>query len=141
MNWGKAIIVVFIVFAGFIGGMVYWMSRERVDLVRDDYYQTEVLYQKQIDRMTNARQKTPMNMTYQKKTHQIAVALPATLVKGEIHFYRPADRQLDFIVPIPAVHTNRQLVSTAKLARGYWRVQFTWSDGQYGYYTEDDIFL
>ncbi len=141
MNWGKAIIIVFIVFAGFIGSMVYWMSRERIDLVRDDYYQTEVLYQKQIDRIANARRINPITMTYQRETHQVTVVLPATLIKGEIHFYRPADRQLDFIVPIPAVHTNRQVVSTATLAEGYWRVQFTWSDGRHSYYTEETIFL
>lgn len=141
MNWGKAIVLTFVLFAGFIGGMVYWMHRERVDLVRDDYYQTEMVYQKQIDRMTNARHEKPMGMVYRAKTQQLAVTLPATLVKGDIHFYRPADRQLDFTVRIPTVHTGQQVVSTAKLARGYWRVQFTWSDGQHGYYTEEDIFL
>lgn len=141
MNWGKAIVLTFILFAGFIGFMVFWMHRERVDLVRDDYYQTEIVYQKQIDRMTNARHEKPMGMTYQAKTQQLAVALPATLRKGEIHFYRPADRQLDFLVRIPTAHTSQQVVSTAKLARGYWRIQFTWSDGQHGYYTEEDIFL
>ena len=51
MNWGKAIVLTFVLFAGFIGFMVFWMHRERVDLVRDDYCQTEVVYQKQIDRM------------------------------------------------------------------------------------------
>lgn len=141
MNWGKAIVLTFILFAGFVGYMVYRMHHERVDLVRDDYYQTEIVYQKQIDRMTNARHEKPMGMTYQAKTQQLAVAIPATLRKGEIHFYRPADRQLDFVVPIPAVHKGREVVSTANLAKGYWRVQFTWSDGQHGYYTEEDIFL
>lgn len=141
MNWGKSIVLTFVLFAGFVGYMVYRMHRERVDLVRDDYYQTEITYQKQIDRMANARHKKPMDMTYQATTQQLTVALPATLRRGEIHFYRPADRQLDFIVRVPAAHANRQVVSTADLARGYWRVQFTWSDGQHGYYTEEDIFL
>lgn len=141
MNWGKAVVLTFALFAGFVGFMVYRMHRERIDLVRDDYYQTEMVYQKQIDRMTNARHEKPMNMTYQASTRQLAVALPATLRRGEIHFYRPADRQLDFVVRIPAVHKSQQVVSTANVAKGYWRVQFTWSDGQHGYYTEEDIFL
>ena len=81
MNWGKAIVLTFVLFAGFIGIMVFWMHRERIDLVRDDYYQTEIGYQQQIDRMTNARHKKPMDMTYQATTQQLTVALPATLRK------------------------------------------------------------
>lgn len=141
MNWGKAIVLAFILFAGFIGFMIYRMHRQRVDLVRDDYYQTEIVYQQQIDRMKNARRKKPVNMTYQSKSQQVVIPLPTALRHGDIHFYRPADRQLDFIVRIPPAHANRQVVSTARLARGHWRVQFTWSDGERDYYTEENLFL
>ncbi len=141
MNWGKAIVLTFILFAGFIGVMIYRMCRQSVDLVRDDYYQTEIAYQQQIDRIANARQNKPMLMTFQADTQQFTIVLPTALRKGDLHFYRPADRELDFNVPIPAAHASRQVVSTAKLARGYWRVQFTWSDGEHDYYNEDDLFL
>ncbi len=141
MNWGKAIVLTFILFAGFIGVMIYRMCRQSVDLVRDDYYQTEIVYQQQIDRIANARQNKPISMTFQADSQQFTIVLPMALRKGELHFYRPANRELDFNVPIPIAHTSRQVVSTAKLARGYWRVQFTWSDGEHDYYNEDDLFL
>ena len=141
MNWGKAIVLTFIVFAGFIGLMIYRMCRERVDLVRDDYYQTEIAYQQQIDRIANTQKSVPIAMIYLSLAQQYTVSLPGTLRRGELHFYRPADSQLDFVVRIPASHTSRQTVSTAKLARGPWRVQFTWSDGQRDYYTEENLML
>jgi len=142
MNWGKSIVVVFILFAGFIGTMVVLMSRERIDLVRDDYYQDELTYQQHIDRVGNtARLTTPLKMTYQEDRQQVTFVLADSLRRGEISFYRPADRQQDFRVLIPAQHAVRQVVPTARLARGYWRVKVTWTDGQRDYYTENELFL
>lgn len=141
MNWGKSIVLTFIVFAGFIGTMVYKMTRQSVDLVRDDYYQTEMTYQQQIDRKANTSRRNPVNVTYEAAQQQLAIALPTTLRKGEVHFYRPSDRQLDFNVSLVDKHTGSQTVSTARMLRGYWRVQLTWSDDQRDYYAEQDLFL
>ncbi|AUD04266.1 FixH family protein [Spirosoma pollinicola] len=141
MNWGKSIVLTFVVFAGFIGTMVYKMTRQSVDLVRDDYYQTEMTYQQQIDREINARQKSPVNMTYQADKNQFAIELPATLRKGDIHFYRPSNLKLDFSIPLDASQVGTKVVSTAKLARGRWLVKLNWSDDQREYYTEQELSL
>ncbi|WP_338874650.1 FixH family protein [Spirosoma sp. SC4-14] len=141
MNWGQAIVLTFILFAGFIGVMVFRMSRQRVDLVRDDYYQTEIAFQQHINQVANAHKNPAVGINYQADRQQVAFTLPASLNKGEILFYRPSDRQQDFNVQIPANHQRQQTVSTAPLKRGFWRVQLTWSDGQQDYYTEQDLFL
>lgn len=141
MNWGKAIILVFVLFVGFIGTMVVQMTRQRVDLVSDTYYQNEIDFQQHIDRVTNARLNPSVTMTYQSDQQQVVFVLPTNLQKGEITFYRPGDRRQDFRVIIPAQHPIRQVVPTKSLAKGNWRVQFTWSDGQRAYYKEEQIFL
>jgi len=141
MNWGQAIVLTFILFAGFIGVMVFRMSRQRVDLVRDDYYQTEIAFQQHIDQVTNAKKNPAVGINYQSDHKQVAFTLPASLSKGQILFYRPSDRRQDFNVSIPANHPHQQTVSTAALHKGFWRVQLTWSDGQREYYTEQDLFL
>ncbi|GAB2515687.1 FixH family protein [Spirosoma aerophilum] len=141
MNWGKSIVLTFVLFAGFIGTMVYKMTRQSVDLVRDDYYQTEMAYQQQIERVANARRQEPVAMDFVASKQQFTIALPKMLRTGDIRFYRPSDRKLDFIVPVDVPSRGQQLVSTADLARGYWRVQLTWTDGQRDYYTEQDLFL
>jgi len=142
MNWGKSIVLTFILFAGFIGTMVFWMTRQRVDLVRDDYYQTELEYQQQINRLNNtARQGQTAPMTYEPSRQEVAVVLPQTLRKGEITFYRPADRREDFKLVIPDQHGTRQVISTERLSKGYWKVQLTWSDGRLEYFTEKEIFV
>ncbi|GAB3946025.1 hypothetical protein GCM10028805_16090 [Spirosoma harenae] len=141
MNWGKSIILVFVLFASFIGTMVYRMTRQHIDLVSDNYYQNEIDFQQQIDRVNNARSAAPVTITYQADQQQVVFVLPITLLKGEITFYRPSDRQQDFRLTIAADHSIRQVVPTQSLAKGNWRVQFTWSDGQRDYYQEEQFFL
>ncbi|RIV17720.1 nitrogen fixation protein FixH [Fibrisoma montanum] len=142
MNWGKSIVLTFILFAGFIGSLVFLMSRQRVDLVRDDYYQDELNFQRQINRISNtARLSGAASMTYQRALQQVVFTLPASVRQGNVTFYRPADRRLDFTVPIAANAMSRQTVSTAPLAKGYWRVQLTWSDGEQEYYAEKELYL
>lgn len=142
MNWSKSIILTFVLFAGFIGTLVYRMCRQQIDLVRDDYYQDEITYQQHIDRVGNAARLTnPWTMTYLEEQQQVVFILPDSLRKGEIKFYRPADRQQDRSVKIPEMHPIRQVVSTETIGRGYWRVKLTWTDGRREYYTENELFL
>ncbi len=142
MNWGKSIVLVFIAFAGFIGTMVYLMTRERIDLVRDDYYQDEIAYQQHIDRVNRtSTNKALFAMTYQSDQQQVSFVLPDSLQKATITFYRPADRLADFNVEVASPNPVRKTVSTAKMAKGYWRVQLAWSDGRRDYYKENDLFI
>ena len=53
MNWGKWIIVSFVLFAAFIGILVVICVRQDISLVSKNYYQEELAYQQQIDRMNN----------------------------------------------------------------------------------------
>jgi hypothetical protein len=54
MNWGKGIVLVFIGFALFIGVLVAVCMKQEINLVSSDYYQQELDYQQQIDRIENA---------------------------------------------------------------------------------------
>jgi hypothetical protein len=75
-NWGGAIVLSFVVFAGFIGTMVYRMISQRVDLVADNYYQEEV-YQKQIERIQHTsllKQKSSMTLFNSRSNHSNRLA-------------------------------------------------------------------
>ncbi|MEZ0487288.1 FixH family protein [Fibrella aquatica] len=135
MNWGKSIVLVFIVFAGFIGSLVYLMTRERIDLVRKDYYQDEITYQKQIDRVARtARTGNDSALTLDPERQQIALNLPAGWEKGTLTFYRPSDSLKDRTIRLVS---NQRAVSTAGLVPGIWRAQLSWSVGGEEYYYEE----
>ena len=141
MNWGKSIVLVFILFAGFIGSLVFLMSRQQVDLVREDYYQTELAFQQQIDRVARTTRLKTAVMNYDSVQQKLVIALPDSLQKGEVKFYRPSNRRQDTYVQIQPNAQQRQLISTSSLAKGYWKVQLSWSDGQLDYFTEKELFI
>jgi len=142
MNWGKAIILVFIAFAGFIGTMVVQMSREKIDLVRDDYYQDEIAYQQHIERVSNARQLDASTfIQYRAENGQIQLTLPSNLSTGTLLLYCPADRRQDVRRALTKATPGLSNISMQNRPTGVWRAQLSWSDGQREYYTERELIL
>ncbi|MES2519944.1 MAG: FixH family protein [Bacteroidota bacterium] len=138
MNWGKSIVLSFVVFASFIGTMAYKMATAKVDLVRTNYYQKEIEFQQQINRVHNSTAlKSNKAMTYSPETQVLRIGFPATVSKGEVTFFRPSDKGLDFTIPIQKISLFNY--STEKLTKGYWKVQATWTDGIREYYLEDEL--
>lgn len=142
MNWGKAIILVFIAFTGFIGTMVVQMSREKIDLVRDDYYQDEIAYQQHIEKVSNARQLDASTfIQYQAENEQVQLTLPANLTTGTLLLYCPANRRQDVRRTLTKTTPAVSLVPMQGRPTGVWRAQLSWSDGQRDYYTERELML
>jgi hypothetical protein len=66
MNWGKSIILAFVLFAVFIGVLVTVCVRQDISLVSRDYYDEELDYQSKMDGARNAAglsQKPEINLT------------------------------------------------------------------------------
>ncbi len=142
LNWGYSIIIVLIVFGGFIGTMVYFMTAEKIDLVREDYYQKELEFQTQIQKANNtAKLKTKIAMTYLPETEELNVFFPTKFVKGEVKFFRPSDKKMDIAIPLTSLHSNPLHLSTHQLHKGYWKVQITWTDGSKEYFSEQELFI
>src|SRR5688572_10145882 len=109
--WPYAIIGYFVIF---ITGVVTWVSfamRHDDQLVRPDYYEHEIKYQNQIDRLART---TPgqASVTYEPRTQTVSVQLPSHLkpheVQGSIHLYRPSDARLDQKFPLALTEAGTQ---------------------------------
>jgi nitrogen fixation protein FixH len=142
LNWGYSITVVFVFFAGFIGTMVYLMTSEKIDLVREDYYQKELDFQKQIQQSSNtANLKTKVAMTYLPESEELNIFFPTPVVNGEVKFFRPSDKKMDVDIPLKSLRESLLHLSTQKLKKGYWKVQVTWTDGVREYFSEQELFI
>lgn len=142
LNWGYSIMIVFVFFAGFIGTMVYFMTSEKIDLVREDYYQKELEFQKQIKKSSNtANLKTKVAMTYLPESEELSIFFPTRVVNGEVKFFRPSDKKMDVDIPLKSLQENPLHLSIQKLNKGYWKVQITWSDGWKQYFSEQELFI
>lgn len=143
--WPYAVIVTFVLFASYIGFMVSRAMRTSVDLVSPDYYQQELRYQQRMESVARTQAlPAPVQVRYERTTQRLTLQLPSALarqaVRGELHFFRPSDQQLDFTLPFaPAGDPARQELSTARLAAGYWRLQVDFTAGGQPYFIEKEL--
>ncbi len=144
--WPYAIIGWFLIFGSTMAAWVVVAVRQDPDLVRSDYYEHEIRYQNQIDRMNRtAAMHGQVSIAYEAATRQIALRLPAAHLAqqpvGHVQLYRPSDARLDFEVPLALDEDGSQKVSAAKLRAGLWKVRILWTAGGQDYFYDQSVFL
>ncbi len=139
MNWGVKIVIAFAVFCLATIGMVIFFMNQKVDVVTENYYEKELKYQDQIDRIsrTNALKDT---LKIENTGKELIIKFPNVPDKAKgndfIHIYRPSDQSLDVKIPVITDSSNSQIVSTERLQKGYWKVQISWTSGGKEYFHE-----
>ena len=144
--WPYAIVAVFVLFAAYIGSMVYQAMQSDVDLVSADYYQKELVHQQRMEAVARtAALPTPVQLRHGATSRRLTLELPATLteqpVQGQVHFFRPSNKALDFTLPLQLAPDRQQVVNTSKMAAGLWRVQLDFTAGGQAYFFEQDLTL
>lgn len=141
MNWGKGIVVVFVIFFSGLAFMVYKSMTKDVDLVAQNYYEKEIKYQDQINKIKNTS-RLEEKVKFENTGSSLIVTFPQkTGLNGEISFYRPSDAKLDFRLSVDPDKDYKQVIDTRILLRGLWRVQISWNAGGENYYNEEKIML
>ena len=142
--WPVGLVLFFIVFAGYIAGFVVFASAQKMDLVREDYYDQEIRFQQQIDRVQRS---IPVlakaGIDYDNAAGAINVRLPIAGqgVDGTINFYRPSDANLDADVKLNLDAQGHQTVSVRPLRVGLWKVRVQWKSAGQDYYFEKSIVI
>ncbi len=131
MNWGYKIVLVFVVFVSGMAFMAYKSSQQNSELVTDDYYAQELIFQKKIDEVkrTAALSDTVSIKSYK---DQLIIELPSDFagkqITGLAEVYCPSNEKRDsknkfnttncsFEISAPAVHN---LLHYIKLS---WQVE------------------
>ena len=128
--WPIAIIAYFIVFISAMTLWVFCALRQNMDLVSADYYEQEVRYQRQIDRLQATQVfQNQLAIAYDPVEQAIAVTLPAghTDATGHIHLYRPSDARLDRHVALALAPNGVQQLDAKNLRPGLWKIRVQWA--------------
>ncbi len=144
MSWGTKIILAFVLFALFLGGLVYRAYQSKVHLVAPDYYQQELAFQQKIDKIENERAlDQSVLIEHQSQSKELLIRFPADFPVKSAHLalYRPADASLDRQWQLQLDQDNTQLLSTRDLASGLWQAKLEWRDDQKAYFKEQNIYL
>lgn len=137
MSWGHGIIIAFICFGVLIFSMVAISMNQNVNLVADNYYEQEINFQSQIDKIGNFNNlKEKPLLTFAREEDKCFLSFPEGMpeVEGTIHFFRQSDNNLDVIYKIQDKAIE---VDISALKKGLWTVKVDWAAGEKGYYFED----
>ena len=142
--WPIGIIVTFALFFAGTVGLVVMAFSQKVDLVSADYYEQELKFQGQIDRVERTRHAaTQATVAYDAATRCITVVLPAEQagheVSGRIELYRPAASGLDRAVKLAPDTQGVQRVDAAGMSPGLWKVRVSWTVEHQDYFLDQKM--
>ena len=143
-NWGTGILLFIILFFVVIFSFVYFTTTQKINLVEEDYYEKELMFQQQIDRKKNTK---PFIDHFIVRQHEdaLAISFPGFFkdkkMDGSIHFYRPSDEKLDLLYKLELDSTGAQYFSMEKLQGGKYIVKISWTADSIPYYFEETLLI
>jgi hypothetical protein len=143
MNWGKGITIVIILFIGWIAFLIYKTGEVTSEMVTDNYYEKELVYEKVIQAKRNVQQLSALP-TISQQQNNVLITFPeevTTAATGNIVFYRPNNPQQDKKYTITINNNNAQNIATSDLTKGVYQIQLTWQQNNIPYYYEKNIFI
>ena len=130
-RWPVAIAVFYSLFVLILVAFVIYTRYQTVNLVSDDYYQQELIYQQQIDRIKRTDSLVnPVRWSHDEVqkllTLHFSPELEIEQIQGQILFFRPSDAQQDKLIAINLTSDGSQKISTEQLTPGYWKLKIFW---------------
>lgn len=140
-QWPMGIAIIYVIFVLLLVAFAVFSRFQSVDLVTEDYYDQEIKYQQQINRIERARSlPEPVNWIYDKQKGALTVQFPPQFdplkVKGNVLFFRPSDAKQDKLVALNLSSNGTQLISTENLTPGFWKIKIFWKVENNEYYNE-----
>lgn len=140
MNWGKGIAIFYTLFAATMIFAVIRSTHYDNSLVSEKYYQEDITYQQQYNRIANSQElEIPLVMNYEKEIEKLIIEFPPNMlaIKGTIHLFCPSASEADVKIPIEVDPiSNRQSFSVSSLKKGLWKVKISWESADRVFYDE-----
>ncbi len=144
ISWGTGIALTIIVFMAAVISLVVYAHTLDVNLVSDNYYEQELKHQVLIDKKIRT-QKLTEQLSTSLTGENIIVQFPRLFksyeITGSIYLFRPSNRKEDLLVHLNLSSELQQIISTASLKQGLWRLKIDWTAGDSSYYNEKTIMI
>ena len=142
MNFGNWIVVSFVLFAAFIGTLVVVCLREDISLVSKDYYQEELVYEDQIQRLNNVaalKEKPVISVV----DHMVQVEFSQfnTIEHAELEIFCPSNASMDRKFLVKSSDQPVQFFQLDPLQKGMHRAKLQWEMNGKEFYLEEVIYI
>lgn len=141
MNWGNKIVLAFAVFIAILVVMVYVSVSTEFYLVEENYYEKELDYESQIQRIRNhnALEEKPV-FKVNRSGFIVEISFPGeiveSMVSGTVMFYRPNTAKFDKEVALKIGEDGKFSLDISKFPVGAWKIKINWTDDLKEYYKE-----
>lgn len=139
MNWGKATVVILVVFVLFIGSMSVYMFRAPADDYDHQYYEDGLNYDRDYNREEQVT-KDHAEPLIEISRDSIKFIFPQ-IISGQVKFMRPSSDARDGIYPIDNKDGAPVRLSTAHLEKGKWQLSFNWKSGNKAYLYHQEVYI
>jgi nitrogen fixation protein FixH len=144
--WPVSIIAFFTVAILGCGTFIAFCSRHPADLISANYYEEEVKYQGQINRVQQTQEHAPLaSVGYDAMAHRIILSVPPArpgiVPTGQIELYRPSDANLDRKMKLDLDPRGFQSLDAAQLLPGLWKVRLNWSMDNHEFSLDQKIII
>lgn len=145
-RWGIGIAVVYGMFMLAVIAVVIATRFQQTDLVSHDYYDKEIKYQDQIDKVKRTQAggyQLEIEMANGSDLLQLKfpAGMPGGKISGNLKLFRPSNASLDRNFELKSEDASAQLINCGKLARGLWKIKVDWQLDTLKFYHEQELFV
>jgi len=139
MNWGKGLVIVMLLFIGFIVSMSCYMFNMPADDYDHQYYEKGLNfnqdYAKEKQVVTDKAQPVVKQVN-----GEISIEFKQPAV-GAIKLINPLGKSKDLIFPLNTNQQNSTAIPLKKLATGQWAIRIDWNSEGKEYLYQQDLYI
>ena len=126
--------------------MVYISMNTEFSLVADNYYEQELAYEDQLNRIRNVNNLPDKpEFSIDRTSLLVTVSFPESVAEamkeGKVKFYRSSSARYDKEMELTLNDENQFVQDISQLVTGAWKIQLFWTDGDKEYYKEIDFVI
>ena len=141
-NWGTGIAVFYLLFMVVLLTAVFKSRSYDHSLVVPNYYEEDLKYQEQYDKLANTLAlDTPLEINQEESKVRISFPSGMDAITGEVWLFRPSNAKADIRLPIQLGSDNVMEISTKTMIQGRWKMKIDWQAGSQQFYKEQTIVL
>src|SRR5699024_11128030 len=144
INWGTGLVIGMVLFISFILYFVIQImtdDKHDYDLVVDDYYSREMVYQDELDAESNSLSLEKNIVGKRTESGWLLTFLEdfdGAKISGTVSMYRPSNKKLDFDLPLD-MNGNQFLIPGTRMVTGRWNTIVTWKYEGKTYRFKDNV--
>ncbi|MDB5145494.1 MAG: FixH protein [Mucilaginibacter sp.] len=136
MNWGKATVLILILFVLFISGMSYFMFTSSKDEYDHQYYENGLNFDHDYSReaqVTRDRAQPVIKITADSIRFTFS-----QIVNGTVKLNRPASDAIDKSYPLAG---KVMAIPASQMVKGKWQLVFEWMSNNKAYLYRQEIYI